>query len=90
MHPPPFEFGDAINLRTHFGGGTITGVPANYVVSVDYAFNGTDSLGRVGTGNDLAVTITLPEPSTFGLVFAGGALLLLRLRQRLKSHIVRP
>ena len=39
----------AINLRTHFGGGTITGVPANYVVSVDYAFNGTDSLGRVGT-----------------------------------------
>ena len=82
MHTPPFEFGDAINLRTHFGGGTITGVPANYVVSVDYAFNGTDSLGRVGTGNDVAITIAMPEPSTFGLIFVGGTLLLLRLRQR--------
>jgi len=61
--------------------GSITGVPAGYIVSVDYGFKGVDSLGRTGDGNDVAITIAVPEPSTFCLIFAGGALLLWRLRQ---------
>lgn len=46
-----------------------------YAVTIDYAFNGPDSLGRIGDGNDLAVTVSslasVPEPSTiivWGLV----------------------
>ena len=51
--------------------GTITGVPNGYTATVDYAYTGTDALGRIGDGNDLAVTLVaaLPEPGTaiFGL-----------------------
>jgi hypothetical protein len=54
----------------------------NYTTSVNYAFHGTDSLGRVGDGNDLAVTITgtaaLPEPASFALLGGAGVLALRR------------
>jgi autotransporter-associated beta strand protein len=50
---------------------SITGVPpGDYTASVNYAFTGTDSLGRVGDGNDIAVTL-VPEPSALGLALAG-------------------
>ncbi|WP_077035302.1 autotransporter-associated beta strand repeat-containing protein [Pelomonas sp. KK5] len=51
----------------------ISGLPAGYSWSVDYAFSGTDSLGRIGNGNDLALTLTaaVPEPSSYALLGAG-------------------
>ncbi len=56
---------------------TITGVPNGYTATVNYAYTGTDALGRTGTGNDLAVTIAVvPEPSSltlFGLALLGAA-----------------
>ena len=66
--------------------GAIVGLPPGYSASVDYAFTGFDTLGRVGDGNDIAVTITLvPEPNT---VFLGGVglvvLALTTRRQRMK------
>jgi hypothetical protein len=45
----------------------ITGLPAWQSATVNYAFSGTDSLGRVGTGNDIAVTV-VPEPASLGLL----------------------
>ena len=44
--------------------------PAGYAATVNYTFTGPDSIGRIGTGNDVAVTITAiptPEPSAFVL-----------------------
>jgi autotransporter-associated beta strand protein len=56
---------------------SITGGPGGFSVTVDYAFAGTDSLGRIGTGNDIAVRI-IPEPSALALAAVG--LLLARRR----------
>ena len=45
--------------------GSITGLPSGVVATVNYAFIGTDFLGRSGNGNDLAVTLSaVPEPNT--------------------------
>ena len=49
--------------------------------SVNYNFAGVDALSRVGTGNDIAVTIT-PEPAS--LSFLGVALLAIRRRRSLR------
>lgn len=38
-----------------FGG--VTGLPAGFSGTVNYAYSGTDSLGRVGDGNDIAITV---------------------------------
>ena len=43
----------------------MTGLPPNWSAAIDYAYAGTDILGRVGTGNDLAVTLTLPDPAVY-------------------------
>ncbi len=61
----------------------ITGVPAGFTATAIYNFTGTDSLGRVGTGNDLAVNI-VPEPQTYALLVLGGVLLVVlpRIRRR--------
>jgi T5SS/PEP-CTERM-associated repeat protein/autotransporter-associated beta strand protein len=37
---------------------SITGLPMNYNATVNYAYVGTDELGRPGDGNDLAVTLS--------------------------------
>ena len=37
---------------------SISGLPANISATLNYAFAGTDSLGRVGDGNDLAITLS--------------------------------
>jgi autotransporter-associated beta strand protein len=58
---------------------TISGLPAEYSASVDYAFAGTDALGRIGTGNDIAVSV-VPEPATGMLGLAAGALIMRRRR----------
>lgn len=50
----------------------ITGLPSGYTATVDTAFTGTDALGRVGTGNDVALTIAVPEPGTLGALAALG------------------
>ena len=42
---------------------SIIGLPGGFSATVDYAFNGTDSLGRTGNGNDLAVHV-VPEPQS--------------------------
>ncbi|MBC7938520.1 MAG: autotransporter-associated beta strand repeat-containing protein [Chitinophagaceae bacterium] len=58
---------------------SISGLSAGYIATVDYAFNGVDSLGRLGTGNDLAVRVTaVPEPSSYAMLVAGGLVLALR------------
>jgi autotransporter-associated beta strand protein len=62
---------------------SVSGLPAGYFASIDYAFSGIDSLGRIGTGNDLAVHITsVPEPSSWALFAAGAAVLLSLVRRR--------
>ena len=67
---------------------SITGLPPAYTYALDYTYSGTDTLGRIGTGNDIAVTISqndnndvVPAPATIfvwvglGLVTLGyGAL----------------
>lgn len=64
------------------GGGT-------YTYALDYKFTGTDSLGRVGNGNDLAITFTpvaIPEPGIWcGCV---GAIALLYRRYKTSSFSV--
>jgi autotransporter-associated beta strand protein len=37
---------------------SITGLPVNYSATVNYAYVGTDAVGRTGDGNDLAVTLS--------------------------------
>ena len=58
------DLADAVNGTF----GTITGVPEGYSAMVDYAFLGTDALGRIGFGNSLAVRLfaAVPEPGTAG------------------------
>src|SRR5205814_1924561 len=44
--------------------GSITGLPPGYAATLDYAYTGTDALGRTADGNDIALTLTaVPEPS---------------------------
>jgi autotransporter-associated beta strand protein len=38
-----------------------------YTATVDYAFSGVDDLGRVGDGNDIAVTV-VPEPTSLAML----------------------
>ena len=37
-------------------------IPTGFAVAVDYAYSGTDALGRVGNGNDLAITLSSVPP----------------------------
>ena len=57
----------------------ITGLPPYYAASVDYAFSGMDSIGRIGDGNDIAVTL-VPEPGSVALLALAGGLFLRRRR----------
>jgi T5SS/PEP-CTERM-associated repeat protein/autotransporter-associated beta strand protein len=59
---------------------TINGVPAGYVATVNYAFTGTDALGRIGDGNDLAVTFAVPEPTMLTAWTVMAAIMCLPLR----------
>jgi autotransporter-associated beta strand protein len=86
----PSPFGNGVYLLIDNDGtdpvsgifSTITGLPVDYVASVDYAFSGVDSLGRIGDGNDIAVTI-VPEPaSASGFALAAMAAALRRRRRR--------
>ncbi|HXA10429.1 MAG TPA: PEP-CTERM sorting domain-containing protein, partial [Chthoniobacterales bacterium] len=63
---------------------SITGLPAGYSATVNYAFSGTDSLGRTGDGNDLALQL-VPEPQSFALLAVGAALSLCVFRLRRRS-----
>lgn len=62
--------------------GSITGLPAGVTATIDYAYSGVDSLGRVGDGNDIALILTIPEPTSAGLLLAAGLPLLGRRRRR--------
>jgi autotransporter-associated beta strand protein len=61
--------------------GTIN-VPSGYIAIVNTAFTGTDALGRIGDGNDVAVTISaaVPEPISLGVMAISGLLTLRRRR----------
>jgi fibronectin-binding autotransporter adhesin len=61
--------------------GTISGLPAGYAATIDYSFNGVDLLGRIGDGNDIAVTVT-PEPASLVLLCMAAAACLVRRRRR--------
>jgi fibronectin-binding autotransporter adhesin len=51
--------------------GAVTGLPSGYLATLNYAYSGTDILGRVGTGNDVAVTLSaVPEVGAWFLVAA--------------------
>lgn len=58
--------------------GSIIGLNPAYSVTLNTAFNGTDALGRVGNGNDVAVTIVIPEPASLGAIASVGMLVLRR------------
>jgi fibronectin-binding autotransporter adhesin len=60
---------------------SVNGVPAGFNVSIDYAFAGVDVLGRVGTGNDIAITL-IPEPATTAALLGLSSLAALRRRRR--------
>jgi autotransporter-associated beta strand protein len=60
--------------------GTITGLSTDYSATINYAFSGTDSVGRIGDGNDIAVNV-VPEPSAFALAMTGGLLAMKRRRR---------
>ncbi len=60
---------------------SVTGLPSGYSATINTAFIGTDVLGRVGNGNDVAVTISVPEPGTLSLLAAVGLATLRRNRQ---------
>jgi hypothetical protein len=61
---------------------SITGLPAGYTATINYAFTGTDSAGRVGNGNDIAVTVVTPEPTTAAVLGLAGALISTRRQSR--------
>jgi len=42
---------------------SVTGLPGGYSATIDYGFTGVDALGRIGTGNDIAISI-VPAPSS--------------------------
>ena len=56
-------------ITNQFGTVNLNGANSGgYACAVDYAFNGTDALGRVGDGNDLAITLApATNPSQFSL-----------------------
>lgn len=56
-------------ITNQFGSVNLSGPNASgYQATVDYAFTGTDSLGRVGNGNDLAITLApATVPTSFSL-----------------------
>jgi hypothetical protein len=65
--------------------GTINNLPTGYTATVNYGFTGTDASGRVGDGNDVAITIStipVPEPSSFVLLAISGLLGVLVVRRR--------
>jgi len=80
-----FAANDGIDLVTGTFA-TLTGLPSGYAATVDYAFLGTDALGRIGTGNDIAVTIrdvsAIPEPGTAWMGLGCLAALGVRRRRR--------
>ena len=49
--------------------GSVLGVPGIYNYTLNYAFTGTDALGRVGTGNDVAITLTASVPEASAWAF---------------------
>ena len=56
--------------------GSVTGVPGGYSAIIDYTYSGTDVLSRSGTGNDIAITLSLaavPEASAFLFLGLTGA-----------------
>jgi hypothetical protein len=59
---------------------SITGLPAGYSAMISYAFSGTDSLGRVGDGNDIAVQV-VPEPGTLVCLLVPALVLATRRRK---------
>jgi fibronectin-binding autotransporter adhesin len=64
-------------------GGTfasITGLSGGLTATVDYAYAGTDALGRIGSGNDIAVSIVVPEPATLAVLAGVGCVVLRRRR----------
>src|SRR4051794_28010579 len=69
---------------------TINDLPAGYIAILNYAFTGTDALGRIGDGNDLAVTLQVPEPGTIVLlseiVLIGVAFVARRKTERQLAH----
>ncbi len=77
-------FRDGVDLLDPVTGtfATITGLPDDDIATIDYAFLGTDSLGRTGTG--IAINLTpIPEPGTaeWGL---GMGLIALSRRRRVR------
>ncbi len=74
-----------LNITGKFG---IWTNPIGYAVTINYAYTGTDALGRIGDGNDLAVTVkslsAVPEPTTvivWGLVLVSLAVCSKQLRK---------
>ena len=92
LSPPvgPLTFLIATNDSTDAIVGTfvsVIGLPAIFDVTINYAFLGTDSLLRIGTGNDLAITITasaVPEPDAAPMICAiiSGSLVVWPYRRR--------
>ncbi len=53
---------------------SVMGLAAGYTATLNYAFSGTDALGRVGSGNDVAVTLSYSPTNVPGRLPVLGAL----------------
>lgn len=87
LNPPSGNFGGATFILIDNDGADavsgsfaqITGLLTGYSAEVNYAFSGVDSLGRVGDGNDIAVTL-VPAPGPACLLTLGLATMARRRR----------
>jgi fibronectin-binding autotransporter adhesin len=59
---------------------SIGSLPSGYTASVNYAYTGVDSVGRIGDGNDIAVVV-VPAPGVACVLGAGGLAALRRRRE---------
>jgi autotransporter-associated beta strand protein len=62
----------------------LVSVPGYHAI-VNTAYTGTDNLGRIGDGNDIAVEVSVPEPAALSGLLMGGLALLGR-RRRVKAN----
>jgi T5SS/PEP-CTERM-associated repeat protein/autotransporter-associated beta strand protein len=84
----PETFLVANNVTGTFG--SVTGLTGPQAISLNYAFSGTDALGRIGDGNDLAITVITAVPEArawlmLGLV--GGTAVLFGFTRRARPSI---
>ncbi len=66
---------------------SVMGLAAGYTATLNYAFSGTDALGRVGSGNDVAVTLSYSPTNVPGPLPVLGALAAFGWNRKIRRRI---